>query len=386
VARTVLFLHSSAGRYGADLQLLAIATGLDPGRYRPVCVLPERGELAALLEDAGVDVVTRPLAVLRRVSASPRGLLATARALARDRRELTRFAHEHQAAIVHSNTSVVLGGQAAARGSGARHVVHVREIYAGAGLAARPLWPLMRRRILRADRVLCISRSVAAQFGGASGVSVLLDGLPREAEPVAREQARAALGIPSEPFAVALVGRLSDWKGQDVLARALAEPALRDIGAIGLVAGDAFPGNEGYERELAALASELGVADRLRLLGFREDIDAVLGAADAVAVPSIRPEPLGLVALEAAAAGRPVVAAAHGGLAEVVRDGETGVLVPPGDHAALARALRDLADHPDRARRLAGAAAEDVRQRFGRKRMLAELQQVYDELLAADDD
>jgi glycosyltransferase involved in cell wall biosynthesis len=380
VARTVLFLHSSAGRYGADLQLLAIASGLDRDRYRPLCVLSERGELAQLLEDAGVEVMTRPLAVLRRVTVSPAGVFATSRALARDRRELPRLAREHQVSIVHSNTSVVLSGQATARGSGARHVMHVREIYSGTGRGARPFWPLMRRRILRADRVLCISRSVAAQFRREARVTVLPDGLPRQPEPVERAQARAALGISTGPFVVALIGRVSDWKGQDVLARALAAPPLRDIGAIGLVAGDAFPGNEAYERELATLAEELSLGDRLRLLGFREDIDVVLGAADAVAVPSTRPEPLGLVALEAAAAGRPVVAAGHGGLAEVVRDGETGVLVSPGDHPALALALRRLADEPDRGLRLAEAAARDVEARFSRERMLAALQNVYDGL------
>jgi hypothetical protein len=63
--RTVLFLHSSAGRYGADLQLLALAGGLDD-RYRAIAVLPERGELAPLLENEGVEVLVRPLAVLRR--------------------------------------------------------------------------------------------------------------------------------------------------------------------------------------------------------------------------------------------------------------------------------------------------------------------------------
>ena len=98
------------------------------------------------------------------------------------------------------------------------------------------------------------------------------------------------------------------------------------------------------------------------MLGFQSDLAGLLGAADAVAVPSTRPDPFPNAALEAAAAGVPVVAAAHGGLPEMLRDGETGLLVEPGDPAALARALRSLADDPDRARRL-GAAAADGRRR-----------------------
>ena len=109
----------------------------------------------------------------------------------------------------------------------------------------------------------------------------------------------------------------------------------------------------------------------------------MLGAADALAVPSTRPEPLGLVALEGAAAGLPVVASDHGGVREAVRHGETGLLVPPGDTAALAGALRLLADDPHLAGRLGAAGAELVRTDFGRERMLDKVQDVYDRLLDA---
>jgi glycosyltransferase involved in cell wall biosynthesis len=340
-----------------------------------VATLPEQGELGPLLEEAGVEVVTRPLAVLRRSRPDPVG---TARRLAADRRELPRLARERGAALVHSNTSVVLGGPAA----GLPHVVHVREIYKGAGGAAgRALWPLLRRRLLRADALLCISQAVVDQFADHENVSVVHDGLPRQPEPAERGAARAALGLDPQAFVVALVGRVSDWKGQDVLARALAEPALAEIAAVGLVAGDAFPGNERSERELRELAAALEIGERLHLLGFRDDIDNVLGAADAVAVPSTRPEPLGLVALEALAAGLPVVASDHGGVTEVVRDGGTGLLVAPGDPAALADALRRLAVDAGLAGRLGGAGAEWVRERFSRERMLAEVQETYDRVL-----
>ena len=186
--------------------------------------------------------------------------------------------------------------------------------------------------------------------------------------------------MPADRFAVGLVGRISDWKGQDVLARALAEPALSSIGAVGLVAGDPLPGAEETARRLDRLASELALEDRLLRLGFRDDIETVLGAADVVVVPSTRPEPLGLVALEAAAAGLPVVASSHGGVAEVVRDGETGRLVAPGDPAALAAALRALADDPGARARMGRTGRQDVDERFGLARMLDELQAVYDRL------
>ena len=373
----MLYLHSSAGRYGADLQLLALAGGLDRARYRPLAVLPERGALAALLESRDVEVVARPLAVLRRGLIGPRGLSSLAAAVRRDRRELGLLAREHGAAVVHANTSVMLSSAAVAAAARARHVVHVREIYEGT--VARPLWSVFRRRLERAHALACVSGAVAAQFRRRA--LVLHDGLVRVPEPAERGAARAELGVPADRFAVALLGRISDWKGQDVLARALAEPALAEIGAVGLVAGDAFPGNERFEHDLAALAGRRGLGERLRLLGFRGDVETVLGAVDAVAVPSTRPDPLPNSALEAAAAGLPVVAAAHGGLPEIVRDGETGRLVPPGDHVALAAALRGLADDPGTAHSLGAAAAADVRERFALPRMLDEVHALYERLL-----
>ena len=378
MARAVLFLHSSAGRYGADLQLLSLAAGLDRKRYRPVAVLPERGDLGPLLEDAGVEVIVHPLAVLRR---RPSSVATALPLLLRDRRELGRLARERETAIVHSNTSIVLSGQGIARQAGARHVMHAREIYAGAGGAAgRMVWPAARRRMLSADVVLCISRAVAEQFGPAPEVEVVYDGLPRTIDRADRAASRRELGLPEDRFVAALLGRVSDWKGQDVLARALSGRALAEIGAVGLVAGDAFPGNERYERRLAELRDRLGLGDRLRLLGFRDDLYTVLGAADAVAVPSTRPEPLGLVALEAGAAGLPVVASDHGGLPEVVREGETGLLVPPGDPTALAAALRRLADNPGLAGRMGDTAAGEVPVRFSRERMLDQVQAIYERL------
>jgi glycosyltransferase involved in cell wall biosynthesis len=381
VPRTVLILHSSAGLYGADLQLLAIARGLEPSRWRAVCVLPERGRLGPLLEDAGARLVVHPLAVLRRALLTPRGLASLGIAVARDRQRLGGLARESGAAVVHANTSVVLSSGPVARRARAAHLVHVREIYAGsAGRAGAALWPLMRRRLLRADALACISRAVADQFAGAAHASVLYDGLPKQPPRAGRAAAREALGVAPERFAVALIGRVSDWKGQEVLARALARPELAEIGTIGLVAGDPAPGDEHRGPALDSLAASLGLGRHLLRLGFREDVETVLGAADALVVPSTRPEPLGLVAMEAAAAGLPVVASAHGGVVEIVRHGETGLLVPPGDSAALAVALRALAEDPERGGRMGQAGARDVARRFPCERMLAELQALYDRL------
>jgi glycosyltransferase involved in cell wall biosynthesis len=261
-------------------------------------------------------------------------------------------------------------------------LVHVREIFHGTGgHAGDLLWPLYRRRLEQADVLACVSTAVARQFNGSAHARVLYDGVARTLTLPSREAARRDLGIASHTFVVGMTARISDWKGQHVLVRALAEPPLAAVGAIGLLAGDAAPGQERYERDLVHLAHELGLGERLRLLGFRDDIATVLAAADAVAVPSVYEDPLPQSALESAALGLPIVATPRGGLSEIVRDRETGLLVPPGDHRALAAGLRLLADDPERARELGAAAATDVRARFDTRRMLAKLESWYQELI-----
>jgi glycosyltransferase involved in cell wall biosynthesis len=370
-------LHSSAGRYGADRQLELLATGLDRERYVPVVVLAQDGPLRTDLEAAGVEVHVRPLAVLRRALMSPSGMGRVAASWAADAGGLGRLARTRGVALVHTNTSVTLGGAAAARLAGAPHVWHVREIYAGFDR----WWPAYRRLLATADALPCVSAATAAQFDRGAPVRVLHDGLGRVPQPAGRAAARSALGLPADAFVAAVLGRISTWKGQEVLVRALARPALREAGAVGLVAGSAWPGEERRERELAELASAAGVGERLRMVGFRDDVETVLGAADVVVVPSTQPDPLPNSALEAGAAGRCVVAASHGGLPEIVRHGHTGVLVAPGDDDALAEALAELAADPVRRAALGAAAAERLRERFAPSRLLDGVQALYDELL-----
>ena len=374
----VLYLHSSSGHYGADRQLQLLATGIDRRRYEPLVVLPGPGVLADALRHAGVEVLERPLTVIRRGLADPRGVAGLARALARDSVALARVIRRRRVAIVHSNTSVVLGGAPAARLTGIPHVWHVREIYARYGTA----WPAYRRVLSSAQALPCVSAATAARFHPGAPVSVIGDDLAVEARRTPRSAARRAVGLVTDRPVIAELGRISDWKGQNLLVRALAEPALRDRGTIGLIAGDAWPGAEDRADRVVALASELGVGDRIAMVGFRADVENVYGAADLVAVPSTAPDPLPGAAIEAAAAGCAVLAADHGGLPEIIADGTTGRLFSPGDARALARLAAELLDDPLARGRLGAAAAGDARARFAPELLIQRVGALYDEVLA----
>lgn len=311
---------------------------------------------------------------------SPRGISRVAASWAGDAGGLGRLARARGVALVHTNTSVTLGGAAAARVAGVPHIWHVREIYAGFDR----WFPAYRRLLLTADLLPCVSRATLEQFDGAPQAHVLHDGLAVPTHRAERAASRAALGLPEDAFVAAVLGRVSGWKGQDLLVRALAEaPLRRRREVVALVAGAPWRGEERHRRELHGMAATLDVTARLHDVGFRDDVEHVYGAADVVVVPSKHPDPLPNAALEAAAAGCCVVAARHGGLPEILRDGETGVLVTPGDPSALAAAIAALADDPARRDALGVAAAADVGERFSVQRLLTRTQALYDAVLSA---
>jgi glycosyltransferase involved in cell wall biosynthesis len=344
-------------------------------------VLPEAGPLACDLRAAGVEVLIRPLAVLRRSVMSPRGVRRVAAAWAADAGGLGRLARSRDVALVHTNTSTTLGGAAAARIAGVPHAWHVREIYAG----FERWWPAYRRLLVTAQALPCVSAATCRQFDGAVPAFVLPDGLAVEPRPRDRAQARAALGLPADAVVAALLGRVSGWKGQDELVRALAAPRLRHRPeVVALLAGAPARGEERHRRALHQLADRLGVGARVHDVGFQDDLDVIYGAADIVVVPSRHPDPLPSAAIEGAAAGRCVVAADHGGAPEIVRDGVTGRLVPPRDPAALAAVLHELASDPAQRERLGAAAAAEVPARFARERLRAGVHGLYDRLLARE--
>jgi len=176
------------------------------------------------------------------------------------------------------------------------------------------------------------------------------------------------------------IGRLVERKGVDLAIRALVDLPDAEL----RIAGGperARLMEDPEARRLAALAAELGVADRVELLGRvgHDDVPAVLADADVV-VTTPWYEPFGIVPLEAAACGRPVVGSAVGGLLDTVQHGVTGLLVPPHDHRALAAAVRELLDDPVQRRRMGTAARRRAVERYSWTRVAADTEEVYADL------
>jgi len=169
------------------------------------------------------------------------------------------------------------------------------------------------------------------------------------------------------------LARLCDVKGQ----RELIEAAALVAGVHVALAGDDLEQGGAYRERLETLARERHVADRVHFLGYRADAAALLEQLDALVLPSWI-EGLPISVLEAMAHAKPVIATPVGGTAELVVDGETGMLVPPRDPAALAKALRTLIRDPERARRLGLAGRRRAEREFSEAAMTARVLEVYD--------
>jgi len=170
---------------------------------------------------------------------------------------------------------------------------------------------------------------------------------------------------------VVTVANLRREKGHDVLLRAAAMLAPSNPELSFTIAGDGPRAGE-----LREMAGRLGVADRVRFTGHVEDVPALLARGDAFVLPSLS-EAFPNAAIEAMAAGLPVVASAVGGLLDLVDHGRTGLLVPPSDPGSLARAIASLVEDPARAARLGAAAREEVTTRYSFDRMVRSFEELY---------
>ncbi len=194
-----------------------------------------------------------------------------------------------------------------------------------------------------------------------------------------RPRIRAELGLPQDAFVVALLGRMVPWKGHEVFLDAMERLIPEHPRLFGCIVGEGWRGSD-FEQRLRARVESGPLKGRVVFAGFRADVPALLQSVDALAHASIEPEPFGRVIVEAMAARLPIVATAAGAVPEILEDGRTGLLVPPGDAERLALALQRLMREPDLRQRLAAAARREVEARFTVQRYVAGVQAVYEEL------
>lgn len=280
-------------------------------------------------------------------------------------------------------------GRLAARAAGVPHVVYHAHAYffnhMSPGLG-KTLWVALERFAARfGDLTLSVSeehRQGALDCGveAPERIRTVTNGVDLDRfAGIDGRSVRARLGFAPDDVLIGSVGRLQCFKGYEYLIRAL-PPVFAAFPRARLILCGTGP----LESQLRGECERAGIADRVHFLGFRKDIPQVMAAFDVFAQPSLR-EGLSIALIEAAAAGLPSVACAIAGNAEIVQDGQTGILVPPADPAALGAALRRLLEDPEAAREMGREARRRAEARFSVERMVAENLAAYDSLMHPED-
>jgi glycosyltransferase involved in cell wall biosynthesis len=358
--------HTMGGLQAVVLQL---GRGLSRRGWNPLIICPEEGNFADVARKADFPVLVSDPGNAWHVygrgdrTASYLFSLRRAAQLMRYWIKLSRELRQRQITLLHCNDyRAVMLAAPAARLAGIPIVWHMHGFIPSRlanGVAA-----------LLANRVAAVSRGMLDYFQTprflARKFCVIHNGLETFPEP-----SPAATGVPI----VLAVGTLHPRKGYETLIRAFKQVIAQLPEAECHIIGGEF-GDGSHARELRALAQSEGVAHRVRFRGYSAEAAAEMERCAILAIPS-RVEAFGMVAIEAMAAGKPVVATRTGGLKDIVKHGETGFLVEEGDADGMGRCLAELLQEPARAARMGQAGRERVRREFTASKMISAFEGLY---------
>lgn len=363
----IVHTESSQGWGGQEMRIVAEAAGF-AARGADVTIVASPG--ASILERAagrGLRTVALPIA-----RKHPASLVA-----------LRRFLAQHRGRIdvvnTHSSTDTWLAALAVRSLRHAPALVRTRHLssHLSSNRATRWLYTRAPQHIVVTGERL--RENLHRQFGTPlARVTSVPTGIDlARFRPLDRATARAATGLDDGTW-LGVIAALRNWKGHtylfDALAALAGHPARPRLVVIG----------EGPQRQnLERRVREMGLAERVRFEGFRDDPERWLPALDVFVLPSYGDEGVSQAAMQAMACALPVVVTDVGGMRDAVTPEETGLMVPPRDARALAAAIARLLDDPAFAQRLGARAAEQAQRDFGIDRMLDRMQTVFDTAIAA---
>jgi len=352
----ILQVITPARYSGAERVVAFLSAALQRAGHRVVVAIKANTWLEAELERSGVEV--RVPGIARKSNLAAPGRIA-------------RIAQEVGADLIHTHLSTAsLWGSVAGRRLGIPvlahvHALNVRWWYTMADAVATPSEGV-RQHLIR-------------QGLDPARIHVIYNGVPGErlSNLAAPEQLRSELALPQGAPVVGVVAHLSRKKGHRYLLEALGRLGDRYPQLHCLVVGEGP-----LRRKLQRLAKQVGVAERTHFLGYREDAVAIMQVCDLVILPSVAKEGLGICLIEAAFLGVPAVGSNAPGIDEAIVDGETGLLVPPGDARALAEALDRLLSDAQLRSRLGGNARQWAQKTFTIELQMQATMALYHEMIA----
>ena len=372
---------------GSHRALFDLICSLDRTQYEPVVLFYQNNPYVDSLRARGVNVL-----VYEDVRARERDIRRNGSRLVKLRENLAtivrrfRFLRQHRIDLIHVNNSPRTGNDDWLPAARMLRIPCVANVM---GDARGPAGGWLDKRLFRAfDHYLSISEFMTQAMLRAGirpdRIDLFYLGVDLESFRArvrrTREEVRRELGIPDHGVMALMVGNVRQWKGQHVVLAALElMPATARDGLYVAFAGALTVDDRPYMNELEATVERAGLADHVRFLGSRDDVPDLLNAADIALHASVRPEPFGLVVVEAMALGKTVVAANSGGPAEVV-DQSSGITFDSTKPAELADVLTELVGDPIRRGELSKGGLQRAEQ-FTVRRYAAGVRRVYERVL-----
>jgi glycosyltransferase involved in cell wall biosynthesis len=356
--------------YGAQRSLIGLLRGLQRRGHDILLAIPSAGPLMEHAREQNIPAriipypfpSTKPLRALKFVLTYPVAA-----------RRIRRLVNDLRPDIVHFNTAACISPAAALRKAPVKRVWHIRE-------TTIPFLRKVAGWIKRwSDTVIVNSRNSAEAYPGllaSERTHIVHNGLDLEVPDKSEgERVRLELDFSREDFIALFAGQLRAHKDPLLFVEALAEARSRGAEINACIAGDG-PLLDKLKEEV----NHRGLAEAVRITGFRSDLPALIAASDIVVCPSLA-ESFPRIGLEAMALGKPMVATYAGGIPEQVVNGETGILFPPGDSKAFAEALIELAGDREKLERLGSAAALRHKMHFTESKYAEGVEEVFDRLL-----
>lgn len=378
--KRILYLHAGAEMYGADKVLLELIKGLDSKEFEAHVILPNDGVLVEALRQVGAQVSVLDYPILRRKYFNPKGIADYIRSYNFYAKQIALYAREHSIDMVHNNTAAVLEGIYLKRKLKLPLIWHVHEIIVKPKAISDFINMLMGRY---ADKIVTVSQAVAnhikqSPFIKDSQVEVIYNGVDNAVYyPMDASSIREKFDIAQDALVIGMIGRLNAIKGQNDFIEAV-EPLLeKNEQAVAFLAGGVFPGEEWRLEELDKRIASSSVVSQIHRIDYYDKTSELYNMFDIFVLPSIKPDSLPTVVLEAMACSKPVVGYNNGGIAEMVVDDKSGCLVKPNRPQELSNAISLLLDSSEKREKFGRVGYQRQKELFSLESYIKNFSELY---------
>ena len=382
--KKILFLHTGSEMYGADKVMFDLIKNIDKSQYIPYVILPEEGILNSRLKEINVKVDVVPYPVLRRKYFNIKGVLQYIIEYFKYSRQVVKLAKKEKVDIIHNNTSAVLEGCYVSKKLNIPLVWVVHEIIVNPQFVFRIICKIIAHY---STKVIVVSDAVKKHLLGSgyfkkNTVKVIYNGVDskRFNPEVKCDYLYNEWSIPNTSKIVGMIGRVNSWKGQEDFLLATNKVLENNKNVYAIIVGGVFAGEEKYKNILLENINKSPFKDRIIYSDYRNDTEAIHKLFDIFVLPSINPDPLPTVVLEAMATGKPIVGYAHGGVCEMVKIGVNGLLVEPRNSDLLADAIDKLLQNGKLCKQMGKNSLEKFNDNFSMTRYVNNYSKEYKEI------